>query len=102
MNWILQRKVAHLCIPTTVSFSTCDEVTERVTKPYHLGLKKHATLDPCLDRILKTQIPVRRGKDGNDYYVPDFQIQARFFSAHSEYTLWFEDKNHGTVKVDYA
>lgn len=64
-------------------------------------MKEHAKLDPRLDRILKTHIPVRRGRDGYDYYEPEYQVQAAFFSAHSEYTLWFEGKNHGTVKVDY-
>lgn len=74
-----------------------NEVTEKIAKFYHLGMKEHANLDPRLDRILKTHIPVRRGRDGYDYYEPEYQVQAAFFSAHSEYTLWFEGKNHGTV-----
>ena len=74
----------------------------RVAKFYHLEMKVHATLDPRLDRILKTHVPIRRGKDCYNYYVPEYQVQAAFFSAHCEYNLLFEGKDHGGVKVDYA
>lgn len=73
-----------------------------VAKFYNLEVKEHATLNPRLDRILKARIPIRRGKDGCDYYEPHYQIHAAFFSAHCEYSLWFEGKNHGSIKVDYA
>lgn len=65
-------------------------------------MEQHATLNPSLDRILKSHIPIVCGEDMEDYYQMSFDIHAAYFSAHCEYTLWFEGKDHGTVKVDYA
>jgi hypothetical protein len=65
-------------------------------------MKTHASLKPDLDTIQKSRIPVVRGKDGEDYYQIHYQIHARYFSAHCEYSLWYEGKDHGSVKVEYA
>ncbi|OJJ46617.1 hypothetical protein ASPZODRAFT_96949 [Penicilliopsis zonata CBS 506.65] len=65
-------------------------------------MKKHARLDPNLSQIQKDRIPVVQGKDGENYYKIDFKIHAAYFSAHCEYTLWYEDKDHGYVDVRYS
>ncbi|ODM17734.1 hypothetical protein SI65_06522 [Aspergillus cristatus] len=65
-------------------------------------IKIHATLDPPLDRIEKSCVPLVRGYDNKKYYRVSYDIRAALFSAHSEYSLWYGGKNHGTVKVDYA
>ncbi|KAJ5105553.1 hypothetical protein NUU61_002900 [Penicillium alfredii] len=49
-----------------------------------------------------SRIPVVRGQDREDYYEVSFQIHATYYSAHCEYSLWFEGKNHGGVKVEYV
>ena len=66
------------------------------------GIKKLGVLNPDLDAIEKARIPVRLGHDKEKYYEVHYQIQATYFSAHCEYTLWYEDKEHGTVRFDYA
>ncbi|KOC14413.1 hypothetical protein AFLA70_335g001231 [Aspergillus flavus AF70] len=65
-------------------------------------IKKHAVLNPNLDAIEKARIPVRLGQDDEEYYEVHFQIHATYFSAHCEYALWYEGKDHGSVRVDYA
>lgn len=69
---------------------------------YLKEIKKHAILQPPLDRILKATIPVKVGADGKEYYKVKYDIQARYYSAHCEYSLWFGGKDHGSVKVDYV
>ncbi|PIG87213.1 hypothetical protein AARAC_004202, partial [Aspergillus arachidicola] len=72
--------------------------------PLHFDrcIKKHAVLNPNLDAIEKARIPVCLGQDDEEYYEVQFQIHATYFSAHCEYALWYEGKDHGSVRVDYA
>lgn len=64
-------------------------------------MRKHCELHPVLDQALRERIPVSLGKDGEEYYTVSYKIHANYYSAHCDHSLWFEDKNHGTVKVDY-
>ena len=93
-----------LCIWIEVSGSLAYlNISKRKCSPLlFVGVKKLATLNPRLDRILKSRIPVVRGADGRNYYEVDYKISASYFSAHCEYELWFKGKNHGGVKVYYA
>jgi hypothetical protein len=54
-----------------------------------------------LNAISTTSIPTSVGKDGISYYKCDYQIKAAFFSAHIEWTLWYQDVCYGTVKAKY-
>lgn len=65
-------------------------------------MEEHAVLHPELDPILRMRIPTVRGADMKRYYQVSYEIHATYYSAHSEYSLWFEGKNHGVVKVDYV
>ncbi|XHG03295.1 hypothetical protein AWENTII_006610 [Aspergillus wentii] len=69
---------------------------------FNRRMKQHAFLNPSLGVIQKARIPICLGKDGKNYNQIHFQIHAAYFSAHCEYTLWYEGKNHGSVKVDYV
>ncbi|OOF96507.1 hypothetical protein ASPCADRAFT_145022 [Aspergillus carbonarius ITEM 5010] len=64
-------------------------------------VKPHAILNPRLDRIQQDRIPTRHGADGRRYYQIDYEIHASYYSAHCEYKLWYEGRNHGSVKADY-
>ncbi|KAJ6077563.1 uncharacterized protein N7446_000499 [Penicillium canescens] len=65
-------------------------------------IKKHAILETPLDRIFKATIPVKIGAYGKEYYEVEFKIQARYYSAHCEHSLWFGGKDHGSVKIAYV
>ncbi|GKZ29954.1 hypothetical protein AbraIFM66950_007292 [Aspergillus brasiliensis] len=69
---------------------------------FNRDVKKHATLNPILSQIEKDRIPTCRGADGELYYTINFRIHALYYSAHCEYTLWYEGRNYGSVKVDYV
>ncbi|PWY74562.1 actin-like ATPase domain-containing protein [Aspergillus sclerotioniger CBS 115572] len=64
-------------------------------------MKKHAILNPVLSKVQKKRISKSQGKDGEKYYQVAFKIDAAYFSAHCEYTLWYEERNYGSIKVDY-
>jgi hypothetical protein len=55
-----------------------------------------------LSSISTTLIPVRRGKDNLDYYYLKYKIHVAFFSARTEYSLWYLGKEYGRVKAEYA
>ena len=48
-------------------------------------------------QLEKARIPVRLRYDSQEYYHIDCKIDASYFSAHCEYALWYEGKNHGGV-----
>jgi hypothetical protein len=78
-------------------------ISEDTKVSLHLEeIKKHAILEPPLDRISKATIPVKVGADWKEYYEVEYKIQARYYSAHCEHSLWFGGKDHGSVKVDYV
>lgn len=65
-------------------------------------MKKHAVLNIPLSKIQKERMPTDKGADGEEYYCLEYEIHAAYFSAHCEYTLWYEGVYHGEVKVDYV
>ncbi|KAK6812786.1 hypothetical protein RU639_011503 [Aspergillus parasiticus] len=77
-------------------------VEEKPPLYFDRRIKKHAVLNLNLDAIEKARIPVCLGQDDEEYYEVQFQIHATYFSAHCEYALWYEGKDHGSVRVDYA
>lgn len=64
-----------------------------------LDIKRHVDLDANLDNIPLSDIPIRRGKDNERYYIWISQIHASYSSAHCEYTLWYQGKNYGAVEA---
>lgn len=71
-----------------------------LTEARHPDIEKHATLDAPLHRIEKDNVPIYRGAGGQKYYRVIYEVRAAYFSAHCEYSLWYNDKDHG--KVEYA
>ena len=67
-----------------------------------LDIQKIVLLTADLSSIPETAIPIHIGADGNEYYVLNFQIRVKFFSAHTEYSLWHKDKEYGKVNAEYA
>lgn len=66
------------------------EIKHLVSMTSNLGL-----IDPAL-------IPIERGKDGLESYVLRYEIKINFFSAHTGYSLWYEGKEYGNLKAEYA
>jgi hypothetical protein len=64
-------------------------------------MRRHATLDATLDPNLRLNIPLKRGKDGENYFVMSHEFHAHYFSAHCDVSLWFEGRHHGSVKITY-
>ncbi|RAL03428.1 Hsp70 family protein [Aspergillus ibericus CBS 121593] len=54
------------------------------------------------NRHSRYRLPECRGADGKLYYIIDYAIHASYYSAHCEYELWYEGRNHGSVKADYV
>ncbi|KAK5213642.1 hypothetical protein LTR47_000839 [Exophiala xenobiotica] len=52
-------------------------------------MKKLVVLEADLSPIARSTIPIDKGMDGQDYYVLTFQIKVKFFSAHTQYSLWY-------------
>lgn len=59
-------------------------------------------LNADLSAIALTDIPIRVGADGKDYYILDFQIKVAFFSAHMEFSLWYQGKQYGKVDAQFT
>jgi hypothetical protein len=41
------------------------------------------------------------GMDKKRYYQLRYEIRANFFSAHTEYSLWFKGECYGKVNAEY-
>jgi hypothetical protein len=54
-----------------------------------------------LSAIPEGEIPVKRGDDGEDYYKIEYQIMVAFFSAHMEFSLWYNGKQYGKVSGQF-
>ncbi|KAJ5569788.1 uncharacterized protein N7459_009218 [Penicillium hispanicum] len=67
-----------------------------------LNMKEHAVLHPELNRILRKRIPIVKGADSHSYYSVNYGIHAHYYSAHCEYSLWFEGQKQGSVRVEYV
>jgi hypothetical protein len=66
------------------------------------GPRALVTLTADLSSLPTDKIPIRLGKDGLLYYVGHFQIRIKFHSAHTTYSLWYQDKCYGAVDAEYA
>ncbi|KAJ6108479.1 hypothetical protein N7523_009802 [Penicillium sp. IBT 18751x] len=64
---------------------------------FNREMRTHCKLHPVLNRALQNRITVTKGTDGEDYHTVLYQIHANYYSAHCDYSLWFEGQNHGTV-----
>lgn len=67
-----------------------------------IDVKKMVTLTADLSTISRTMIPIEIGADGEQYYNLKFEIRVKFFSAHTEYSLWHRGKEYGKVSAEYA
>lgn len=64
-------------------------------------IRKHVELKAKLSSIPVRALRKVTGKDGKKYYRIDYEIRFKFFSAHIEYSLWYEDICYGTVDAKY-
>lgn len=65
-------------------------------------MRRHVVLHPRLDQIMLHESKNARGADGEDYYRIKYEIHARYYSAHCDYSLWVGGRNQGTVEVQYS
>ncbi|KIY00568.1 uncharacterized protein Z520_03231 [Fonsecaea multimorphosa CBS 102226] len=64
-------------------------------------VKEFVELTADLAAIHHSMIPIRKGKDGQMYYVLEYQIKIAFFSAHMEFSLWYLGTEYGKVKAEF-
>jgi hypothetical protein len=65
------------------------------------GTRPLATLLAYLSRIPLAQLDKRIGADGKEYYATRYEIRGVFYSAHTEYSLWYKDQCYGKVDAKY-
>jgi hypothetical protein len=65
------------------------------------GIHLHVTLKADLSKIDEKKLKKIFGKDRKKYYVINYEIRTNFFSAHTEYSLWFKDECYGKVNAKY-
>ena len=66
------------------------------------NVKHLAILNADLSSIPSHRYKTVTGADEQQYYEIHFQIRATFFSAHTEYSLWFAGESFGSVQAEYA
>lgn len=66
------------------------------------GVQLLVTLTADLSSIPRQQMPKRSGADGQMYFHCDFEIRVTFQSAHTTYSLWYNNKCYGAVDAEYA
>lgn len=66
------------------------------------NVKHLVTLNVDLSRIPTHRYYTRTGPDGEQHYDLHYQIRATFFSVHTEYALWFDGENMGSVEAEYV
>lgn len=71
------------------------------TYPDSPGVKHLTRLHANLSTIPKGEIRVETGADNQLYHVLKFEIHIRFYSAHTEYSLWVKNKCYGRVDAEY-
>ena len=64
-------------------------------------MKKLVNLIADLSVIPRNGVPTKLGADGKTHYCLDFEIKVTFFSAHMEFSLWYEGKEYGKVKAEF-
>jgi hypothetical protein len=47
-------------------------------------------------------VPTTIGADGKEYRRLSYEIQAKFCSAHTEYSLWYRGVRYGTIEAEYC
>lgn len=64
-------------------------------------MKQLLTITADLSSIRLHKLPIKTGADGKAYYDLAFQVKVAFFSAHMEFSLWYNKKEYGKVKAEY-
>ncbi|ERF69695.1 hypothetical protein EPUS_03687 [Endocarpon pusillum Z07020] len=72
--------------------------------PLHVdqGAKLLVTLTANLSSIPTKEMPKHTGADGQTYFHCSFEIRVTFHSAHTTYSLWYNNKCYGAVDAEYA
>lgn len=66
------------------------------------GVKHLVTLKYDLSVIPVHRYQIITGADHKKYYQISYEIKITFFSAHMDYSLWFQGKNYGAVQAVYS
>ncbi len=77
-------------------------LTATTTTTTTTGAKLLVTLTANLSSIPTKRMPKRTGADGQTYFHCNFEIRVTFHSAHTTYSLWYNDKCYGAVDAEYA
>lgn len=64
-------------------------------------MRKHVTIFAKLSSVPIRALRKTTGKDQKKYYRADYEIRFTFFSAHTEYSLWYDDVCYGKVEAAY-
>jgi len=65
------------------------------------GPRTLVMLSVDLSRIPTAQLVKRLGADGKEYYEIGYEIRGVFYSAHTEYSLWYKGQCYGKVDAKY-
>jgi hypothetical protein len=66
------------------------------------GAKELVTLTADLSPLPTDQMPQGKGADGQMYFICRYEIRTKFHSAHTTYSLWYDNKCYGAVNAEYA
>jgi hypothetical protein len=85
---------------TTIRFYSFDD---GVAPKYQDHNVKHlVTLRVDLSGIPTARYKTMTGYNGDKYHRINYEVQAIFCSAHTEYSLWVEGERYGSIQADYV
>jgi hypothetical protein len=66
------------------------------------GVTELVKLTADLSRVPLPLFPIRTGKDDEQYYILNFQVEITYLSAYTKYELIHNDVNYGAVAAEYV
>lgn len=66
------------------------------------GVTELVKLTADLRRVPLPLFPIRTGRDDEQYYIVDCQVEITYLSAYTKYELIHNDVNYGAVAAEYV
>ena len=66
------------------------------------GWKVLAKTQIDLTNIPSSEYRIHTGKDGNLYFIIDYELRVQYFSAHTQYKMFFRDQCYGSLTAEYV
>lgn len=66
------------------------------------GVTELVKLTADLSRVPLPLFPIRTGRDDEQYYILNFQVEITYLSAYTKYELIHNDVNYGAVAAEYV